>query len=310
MAKRQRTNQVTASFHTLVKRKRGEPDGEELGFTQEEFAKLSARLRDVTPIDFNDENEIRRIKQGDIIPLLRFTDISPVRIFGRFEGAYYGQEYRNTKVGTIDADSLNLRTFHYIIDHRRDGRIVIGCQYLGNYGDYEGLSYFVTKVLQSNAFVVRSKSFTSLRHELGSGTPIELKVSLRRSGKRLGSRSLFSRTGIFAVKASEYGEDFERDVKNLVPHVKGSLEARKAALAAIVSQGDMMAIDEEDIAGCTVLMRQDRHQYTVYLLGDNNISTRFPLSVPVPPNGLIDYESVQHEIVRILDDVVTPGLRI
>jgi hypothetical protein len=309
MAKRQRTNQVTASFHYLVKRKRGEPESEETGFTSGEFAKLSARLHDVTPIDFKDDAEIRLIKQGEKIPLLKVSDISPTRIFGRFEGAYYGQEYRNTKVGTIDADSLNLRTFHYIVDHRRDGRIVIGGQYLGNYGDYDGLSYFITKILQSNEAVVRSKSFTSLRHELGSGTPVELKVALNRPGKKLGSKSLFSKTGIFAVRGSEYGEDFERDVKGLVPHVKGTLEARKAALAKIVSQGDLMDIDDDDIAGCTVLMRQDGHQYTVYLLGDNNISTRFPLSVVVPSNGLLSYDDVQREITRLLDDVVTPGLR-
>ena len=309
MAKRQRTNQVTASFHYLVKRKRGDPEGEESGFTRSEFAKLSARLHDITPIDFKNETEIRLIKQGEKIPLLKVTDISPTRIFGRFEGAYYGQEYRNTKVGTIDAESLNLRTFHYMVDHRRDGRIVIGSQYLGNYGDYDGLSYFITKILQSNESVVRSKSFTSLRHELGNGTPVELKVALNRPGRKLGSKSLFSRTGIFAVKASDYGEDFERDVKRLVPHVKGTLEARKAALAKIMSQGDLMDIDDEDIAGCTVLMRQEGHQYTVYLLGDNNLSTRFPLSVPVPSNGLLNYEQVQREITRILDDVVTPGLR-
>jgi hypothetical protein len=309
MAKKQRTNQVTASFHYIVKRKRGEPDSEETGFTPDEFAKLAARLGDTSPIDFNDEAAIQLIKQGDIIPLLKVTDISSTRIFGQFEGAYYGQEYRNTKVGTIDADSLNLRTFHYVVEHRRDGRIVIGTRYLGNYGDYDGLYKFISKVLQSNEFVVRSKSFTSLRHELGSGTPVELKVTLNRPGKKLGSRSLFSSTGIFAVRSAEYGEDFEKDVKGLVPHVKGSLEARKAALASIMSQGDLMDIDDEDIAGCTVLMRQDGHQYTVYLLGDSNVSTKFPLSVHVPSNGLLDYNSVQREITRVLDDIITPGLR-
>ncbi|BAV64100.1 hypothetical protein [Sphingobium cloacae] len=136
--------------------------------------------------------------------------------------------------------------------------------------------------------MVRSKSFTNIRHELDNGTPVELKVTLNRPGKKLGSKSLFSSTGIFAVRGSEYGDNFEKDVKGLVPHVKGSLEARKAALANIMSQGDLMDIDDEYIAGCTVLMRQDGHQYTVYLLGDSNVSTKFPLSVHVPSNGLLD----------------------
>ena len=148
MAKRQRSNQVTASFHYLVKRKRGDPESDEAGFSPVEFNQLCSRLRDITPIDFNDEAEIRRLKLGETLSLLKVTDISPRRIYGRFEAAYYGHEYRNTKVGTIDAESLNLRTFHYMVEHRRDGRIVIGSQYLGNYGDYDGLSYFISKILQ------------------------------------------------------------------------------------------------------------------------------------------------------------------
>lgn len=309
MAKRQRSNQVTASFHYLVQRPRGNPDADEFGFSSGDFRKLSNRLRNVTPIDFSDETELRRLKQGETLSLLKFTEISPTRIYGRFEAAYYGQEYRNTKVGTIDADSINLRTFHYIVDHRRDGRIVIGSQYLGNYGDWDGLSYFMSKILHKDETVIRPKSFTSIRHEIGSGTPLELKVSLHRPGKKLGSKSLFSRTGVFAVKGSEYGDDFEADIRGLIPHVRGSANARKSALAKIISQGDMMAIDDEDIAGCTVLMRQDGNQYTVYLLGDNNRSTKFPMSVAVPPNGLLDYKQVQDEMVKILDGVVTPGLR-
>jgi hypothetical protein len=68
MAKKQRANHVTASFHYLVKRERGAPDSDEVGFTAAEFAKLCTRLRDVTPINFDDEAEIRRIKVGEKSP--------------------------------------------------------------------------------------------------------------------------------------------------------------------------------------------------------------------------------------------------
>ncbi|VXC90662.1 hypothetical protein [Sphingomonas sp. 8AM] len=309
MAKRQRMRYPTASYHYLVKRTRGAPDSDEVGFTEAEFKRLVTRLHDITPIDFENEEEIRRIKVGENIPLLAITKISDTRYFGRYEGAYYGQEYRNTKFGTIDADSLNLRTFHYIVDLRRDGRIVLGTQYLGNYGDYEGLNYFLSKILQSQEFVVRSKSFTSLRYELGAGTPVELKVTLRRKGAKAGSASLFSKTGVFAVKRTEYGEGFDSDVAGLAPKIKGSLEDRKAAIAQVISQGDIMSVDEDDIAGCTVLMRQDNHSYTVYLLGENSSSTRFPISVQVPKNGLLDYDRVCTEMTRLLDEIVTPGLR-
>lgn len=309
MAKKARMNQVTASYHYLVKRARGEPESEEVGFTRGEFERLVKRLRDTTPIDFKDEAEVLRIKRGENIPLLRFTEISENRFFGKFEGAYYGQEYRNTKLGTIDAESLNLRTFHYLVDFRRDGKIVLGSQYLGNFGDYDGLSSCFSKILQSNTSVVRAKSITSLRHEIGDGTPVELKVSLRKRGAKAGAASLFSKAGVFAVRRSDYGDDFDKDIASIVPQIRGTLDKRRSAIAKLVSQGDFMDVDDEDIEGCTVLMRKDGHQYTVYLLGDNSAATRFPLAIDVPRNGLISYDAVQNEMIRILNDVITPGLR-
>ncbi len=309
MAKRQRSNQVTASYHYVVQRPRRDTEADEVGFSAADFSKLCAHLSDVTPINFKDDAELTKIKHGEKLSLLKATQISKTRLFGQFEAAYYGQEYRNTQVGKIDAESVNLRTFHYVIDHRRDGRIVIGNQYLGNFGDYEGLSYFITKILTTDKNVVRTKSFTSLKHEIGNGTPVELKVSLNKPDKKLGGRSLFSRTGVFAIKGSDYGDDFEADIRQFIPKVKGSLDDRKAALARIISQGDLMDIDDEDIADCTVVMRKDNSQYTVYIVGGNNISTKFPLGVHVPPNGLLDYDRVRSEMERILNDVVTPGLR-
>lgn len=310
MAKKQRTNQVTASFHYFLKRQRGQPDSEAQGFTAGDFQRLVTRMRDVDPIDFDDEREIRRIKSGDNIPLLRVTQITENRFFGQFEGAYYGQEYRNTRLGTIDADSLNLRKFHYVVDYRRDGKIVLGIQYIGNFGDYDGIRSCFIKILQDENHIVSPTSITSLRNEIGDGEPIELKVSLRRQNPIAGGGSIFSRSGVYAVKRSDYGDDFSRDIReSLLNRVRGTVDAKKSAIAQIMSQGDFMEVNEDDIQDCTVLVRKDGHQYTVYLLGDNSLATKFPLSVQVPQNGLLDYGQVQGEIIRILDDVITPGLR-
>ncbi len=267
-------------------------------------------MRDVNPIDFDDEREIRRIKAGDNIPLLQVTQITENRFFGQFEGAYYGQEYRNTRLGTIDADSLNLRKFHYVVDYRRDGKIVLGIQYIGNFGDYDGIRSCFIKILQDANHIVSPTSITSLRNEIGDGEPVELKVSLRRRNPIAGGGSIFSRSGVYAVKRSDYGDDFSRDIReSLLNRVRGTVDAKKSAIAQIMSQGDFMEVYEDEIQDCTVLVRKDGHQYTVYLLGDNSLATKFPLSVQVPQNGLLDYGQVQGEIIRILDDVITPGLR-
>lgn len=310
MAKKQRTNQVTASFHYFLKRQKGQPDSDEVGLSGADFQRLVNRMRDITPIDFDDEREIRRIKVGENIPLLRVTQLTENRFFGQFEGAYYGQEYRNTRLGVIDAESLNLRKFHYIVDFRRDGKVVLGVQYIGNFGDYDGIRSCFLKILQDESSIVLPKSITSIRNEIGDGEPVELKVSLRRQNPIAGGGSIFSRSGVYAVKRSNYGDDFDRDIREgLINRVRGGVDARRSAIAQVMSQGDFMEVNEEDIQDCTVLVRKDNHQYTVYLLGDNNISTKFPLNVQVPPNGLLDYDRVQAEMVRILDDVITPGLR-
>lgn len=210
MAKKQRTNLVTASFHYFLKRPKGQPDGDELGFTAADFQRLVQRMRDVTPIDFDDDREIRRIKVGENIPLLQVTEITPNRFFGQFEGAYYGQEYRNTRLGVIDAESLNLRKFHYVIDFRRDGKIVLGVQYTGNFGDYDGIRSCFIKILQDDNYIVLPKAIASLRNEIGDGEPVELKVSIRKQNPIVGGGSIFSRSGVYAVKRSDYGRLWSR----------------------------------------------------------------------------------------------------
>lgn len=105
-------------------------------------------------------------------------------------------------------------------------------------------------------------------------------------------------------------EDFGRDIRDsIINRVRGTIDAKKSVIAHIMSQGDFMEVNEQDIQDCTVVVRKDGQQYTVHLLGDNNLATKFALNVQVPRNGLLNYERVQGEMVRILDDVITPGLR-
>lgn len=310
MAKRQRVSHISASFHSLVKRPRDDDDdAEDLKFTQNDFQKLLNRIGDTSPINFKDDDEVRLIKLGKNIPFLYYEKLEENTHFGCFEGAYYGQEYRNTKVGLIDADSLNLRQFGYILDFRRDGTIVVGTQYTGNFGDYDGLRKCLAHILSGSGYKVISRSFTSFKHEITDGKPVEIKVNIRRQGRREGASSLFSKTATFGIKRSEYGDDFEADVKRTLGNVRGSRDDRKAALAKLLNQGEMIEIDDDDIIGCTVLIQKDKGQHTVYLLGDGYQATKFPLAIDVPPSGIPDRAHVRNEMRRILDDVITPGLR-
>ena len=309
MAKRQAISTITASFHYLVKQQNDEQDPADLGFSDEEFLRIVERLRDTRAINFDDEAEVDRIKSGENLPFIMYQELGAHSHFGCFEGAYYGQEFRNTRVGTIDAESLNLRRFYYLIERRRDGKIIVGTQYAGNYGDYDGLRNCLKHVLRGNSYKVVSRTFSSIRHEIGDGEPTELKVVVRRQNPRLGGSNPFSTTAVVAVRKAEYGESFADDVRNSLGGVRGSSDVRRQALARLISNGELMEIDDDDIQSCTVIMRTDAGQHTVYLLGGTSFATKFPLNVRVGDNGIADAREVCGEMRRLLDDVVTPGLR-
>lgn len=309
MAKRQGTPQISASFHYLIKQAKGDPNND-IGFTGDEFARVVARLRDLAPINFTLVEEVNRVKKGENLPFLYYKELSPNCHFGRFEAAYYGRKYRNTRLGVINPEDLNLMEFHYLVDLRRDGKIIIGTQYTGNYGDYEGLKMCIEHILKSNLFNIVSRTFISVRHEIGDGEPVELKVNIRRQNDRVGGANLFSTAGVFTIRKSDYGENFALDIEQtLKPAVRGNTADRKAALALIIKQGDLMEIDDQDILGCNLIMQDGKRRHTVYLLGDSVSATKFPVNADVDYSGLPDREQVRLEMKRILDEIVTPGLR-
>mgnify|MGYP003138813062 FL=1 len=171
MAKRQKNHQVRASFHYLVKsiQNGDDPDDAvEEGFTDEEFQRVIARISDLTPLDEADENVIQLIKTGKNLPFNHYEILDGAVHFGDFEGAYYGQKYRNNRLGVISAESLNLRNFHYLITKLRDGKILVGITYHGQFGDYDGIKSCLSHILHGN-YRVASKTLRSVSTEIGRG---------------------------------------------------------------------------------------------------------------------------------------------
>ncbi|OKH86368.1 hypothetical protein [Thalassospira sp. TSL5-1] len=309
MAKRNRSTQISASFHYLVKQRKSEPDAEDTGFTKQEFNKIVNHIKKIDPVDLNDLAEIEKVKRGENVPFISHEEIKENTHFGCFEGAYYGQEYRNSKVGRIDPESLNLRKFCYLVDYRRDGKILIGTQYTGNYGDYDGIKRCFQHLLRNNEYKITSRTFTSIRHEIGDGEPVELKVNIRRPNARAGGPTIFSSSAMISIKRADYGDDFGDDVKQTLAQIKGDKAARKGALAKLMNNGEILEIDDDDIQGCSLLMSHNGSKHTVYLLGDSKFATKFPLKATVDANGLPYQNQVRVEMLRVLNEIVTPGLR-
>lgn len=310
MAKRQRNQQIAVAFNYLVKSMPNDDDFEnpiEGGFTPDEFRRVLARLQDTAPLGDTDDEVVRQIKLGINMNFLRFEEIEPGLFFGDFEGAYYGQRIRNNVLGDIDPDSLNMRRFHYIITQLRDGKILIGVTYHGQYGDFDGLRSCLSHYLEGD-YRVASKTLKSVSTEIGDGHPVSIKLTYRKGADRPEGRPLFGSSGEIAIKKSDFGNDFEERVVQEVRQVHGSDRDRKRILAQIVSQGNLIELDEEDIVGCSAIVRQDGKYRTVYFLGENFNSTRFPLRVTVGIHGDADQQQIAAEMKRVMREFIIPLL--
>lgn len=304
LAKRQRNQLVTAAFNYLVKSMpNDDPDGENIedGFTQREFDFLLDQLRDTTPLDDNDPDIVAAIKEGTQMHRHTFDEVAPGVYFGEYEGAYYGQRIRNNVLGEIDPESLNLRRFFYLITRLRDGKIVIGVTYHGQFGDYDGFRSFASHILRGN-YRVASKTLKSVATEIGEGHPVSVKLTYRRGADRPERRSLFSSTGELAIRRSDFGNDFDDQVSRAARRIRGDDVQRKRAIAAMVREGALMELDEDEIVGCSAVIRENGRQRTVYFLGDNNFSTKFFLPIDVGRHGAVDPDQVGHQMLEVFRD--------
>lgn len=308
MAKRHKTSIITASFHYLIKTAPNERDPAnpiEAPFTQAEFARVVDRISDQNPLNDQDPAVIESIKDGRDLPFSGHTEIEPGLHFGNFDGAYYGQQYRNNIHGVISAESLNLRPFNYLITQLRDGKILVGVTYHGQFGDYDGMKSCLSHILRGN-YKIASKTIKSIASEIGNGVPTELKLTYRKQNDRPERRSVFGTSGAVAIKNTEYGEGFADEVERIARDVRGNVAQRKGILADIVNQGEVLELDGDDIIGCTAIVREHGRTRTVYFLGENNFATKFALNVQLDALGAPNRAQIEAEMVRVWREKVLP----
>lgn len=308
MAKRQRNQLVTAAFHYLVKSMpNDDPDEEDLveGFSEREFARLIEVLADTRELDDADPVVVDAIKAGTEMHRHTFVEVSPGVYFGEYEGAYYGQRLRNNILGEIDPDSLNLRRFYYLITRLRDGKVVVGVTYHGQFGDYDGMRSFLSHHLRGN-YRVASKTLKSVATEIGDGYAISLKLTYRKGADRPERRSLFGSTGQIAIRRSDFGNDFDERVSRAARRIRGDDVQRRREIAALVNEGEMLELDADEILGCSAVIRENGRQRTVYFLGDNNFSTKFYLPVEIGRYGDVDPELISEQMLHVMRERVLP----
>ena len=311
MAKKQKTGLITASFHFLVKELPNPDDRNspiEAPFSEAEFDRIVKRISDNAPLNERDPEVIQAIKAGKDLPFSGYERPEEWLHFGNFDAAYYGQQYRNNMLGIISADSLNLRPFNYLITRLGDGKILVGVTYNGQFGDYDGIKKCLTHILGGN-YKVGSRTIKVTADEIGNGVPVELNLHYKKTNDRPEHRGVFDSVGVIAITRSEYGADFDQQIANIAGRVRGGVRERKKILADIIGEGSLLALDDEEIVGCTAIIRDGRRKRTIYLLGENNFATKFSLNVQVNADGIPNRVHVRDEMIRVMRERVMPLMR-
>lgn len=298
---------VSVSFHSFEKGTR-QDDGQfkTSKFLKQEFDLLVDKVLSQPEPNLNDPNDFDGVKFGRLIPFLNLGAVDECTFFGQFKSAYWGHSFENTEKGKIGAQTLNLRNFSFLLYYSEDGKIYLGCQYLGNYGDYGSLSRALLKMLGLGPHA-RSCSFFSEAEDYKNTIPQEVRVTLSSSSKSLAAGNVFNSGSLVAFKKMGKDDVFEVTVKDqLLSMIGQPPSVIKKQVAAMLNKNELFSVDDEDILDCVVTVRKmkSRSTKTVYLFGQDSRATRFHLDVPLDVDGWPILEKTKSKMLKKLEEEI------
>lgn len=248
---------VSVSFHYFekgVRQKDGQFNASK--FLKQEFDDLLAKIEAQPEPNLNDPNDFDGVKYGKVVPFLELEKVDDRTFFGQFRSAYWGHSFENTEKGKIAAETLNLRNFCFLLYHSEGGRIYLGCQYLGNYGDYSSLSRSLLRMLGLGPNA-RSCSYFSEAEDYMNTIPQEVRVTLSSNSEALAAGNVFSSGSMVAFKKSGKDEAFELTVREKLLSMVGQPIAEiKKQVAAMLSKNEIFSVADDDIRDCVVTVRK------------------------------------------------------
>ena len=298
---------VSVSFHTIekgIKSKDGQFTPHK--FQPTEFAALIAKIESQPEPDLENPNDFDGVKFGWLIPFLDLELIDERTFFGKFSSAYWGHSFQNTEKGKIAANTLNLRDFCFLLYHSECGKIFLGCQYLGNYGDYGSLSRSLLK-MTGLGVNVRSTSFVSEAEDYKNTIPQEVRVTLSSNSKSLASGNALGSGSTVAFKKSGKDDQFEITVKDHILSMVGQpVAAVKKQVAAMLNKNELFSVADDDIRDCSVTVRKkkSRSTKTVYLFGQTSRATRFHMNVDLDSDGWPILEKAKKSMLKKLQEEI------
>lgn len=308
LAKVNRSEQVFVTFHYIekgIRREDGEFDVK--SFSQADFDRLSEKIKSQPLPNLKKACDFDGVKFGKIIPFSKIEKDGRL-LQGMFKGAYSGHSFENSDKGKIEANSINQRDFHFVLYFTESGKIVVGCQYLGNYGNYTDLSKQIFKFLGLGASV-RASSVRNDAEDFRQTVPTEVRIEIARASKEITKGQVFSSGSLVAFRRQDGDDDFELEVKERVLSLIGKPESViKKEIAKLLNKNESYKVDESEIENCTVLAKRNGRQQTIYLFGDGVRATKFLLDVPLDGDGLPKFEETRAAMFRKLKSEIISKL--
>lgn len=308
MPKGKKDELAYVSFHFLEKGTRSDDGTFTLSsFSQSTFDALVSKIESQPEPDIAKLADFDAVKFGRIVPFIDTERVNSRTFRGRFDSAYFGHSYKNSEKGKISADSINQRTFHFILYFSKSGRIYIGTQYLGMYGDYGTFSRVILRMLGLGP-LVRSSIIRSDAEELKGLVPTEVKITLSQAAQDIAKKGLFNKGSLVVFKPGGDNQFANRINQELIP-LKGRPEREiKKKVAQLLSEGEAYSVSEDDIENCVISARKVKRRgtSTIYLLGDGNRATKFPLNVKMDDDGHPEIDKTKAEILlRLKTEIIS-----
>lgn len=300
----QRNESVTVTFHYLTRKvDNGDAGPRIIPFTSGEFDSLFHSLSN-SEVDLDDEAYLDRLRLRMTAPTENVIRVNSQTIFGLFKGSYWGHAYDNTARGRIPADSVSLRPFHFLLYLSDRGRIYVGSQYLGQFGGYTALKNAICESM------INSSNIHASTYRLGASyyrnaQATEVRVTFSDRSSSITGGNAIANSGMIAFKKHGRDSSFSDEVsQRILPLLGRPNREVKSAIAALVSESELLDLSDEDIENCTVIANVNGSKKTIYMLDDGNFASKFPIDVAMNADGHPLYEPTKAAMLQVLRDEI------
>ena len=300
MVRRTKNEEVSVSFHYLIREEQSETETNKIPMTELEFEEIHNGLLEAQVCDIEDEETNSKVRWRRLAPIESVERLGSRYIAGVYKASYWGHAYENVELGTIPAESLNLRPFFFLLYLSESGRVYIASQYLGNFGGYTAIKNTIISTLSDRANV-KSHSFNLGNANLERAEAREVEIFYSKQAESIVNPNTIGRVGAITFRKQHKDDGFERTVSHkLLSKIDQPRREIRKALSELLRSNELMELQDEEIQGCRVVAVVKGKKKTIYLLDESNFASRFALQVPLTDKGHPEYEPLKEEVVELL----------